>query len=181
MAKRKQVEPEISGNDVKVGSPNRKGDTVTVACKMPHGLRLRLFKMADVAVPVFGGGQKMVQEARQYGETVTINGNAVNFGMAPRCRIVAGYAFTPGVNKEFFEKWLEQNEDLDCVKNNLVFAHSTTESTVDQAKDQRKITSGLQPIDPDNLRNDPRVPHATALAGGVKIEIESADREAVEA
>jgi hypothetical protein len=127
------------------------GAKVTVACKLPHGLILRVFGFDTRSEPVMGGGSKEVKVARQIGESVTLNGNAVPFGKAPEHPIIGGYALTHGVDKELFDKWLEQNRDSDLVRNRLIFAYESQDKAVDRAKEHAKARSGLEPIDPDNL------------------------------
>ena len=135
--------------------PSSAGAKVTVACKLPHGLILRLFEMESANEPVMGGGYREVKRARQTGSTVRVNGNAVPFGVRPDHPIVAGYALTHGVDKDFFDEWMKQNRDSDIVKNHLVFAYERAESARDAAKDHAKQRSGLEPIEPDT---DPRLP-----------------------
>lgn len=125
------------------------GETVTVACKLPHGLRLRLFDMVDASEPVMGGGTRTFKRAQEIGEPVVIRGyRAMPFlereegAKFPN----GGYALTPGVDKEFWEKWLEQNQDLEAVKNNLVFAAGKTENARAEAVGFVDQLCGLEPM-----------------------------------
>lgn len=136
---------------------------VTVACKLPSGLELRLFNMEDVAEPVFGGGTKQVKQARlkQGSPIIRIFGNSVPFGQAPRCQIVGGFALTPNVDAAFMKEWLTKNKDLDAVKNGLVYAYASAASAVDVARERKELRSGFEPLVPDT---DPRVPKSTNKA-----------------
>lgn len=134
---------------------SRSGGKVTVACKLPHGLQLRCFRMVETAEPVMGGGSRLVPVAQQVGEPITINGNAVAFGAIPNFRIVAGYALTEGIDKDFFDKWREQNAELPAVKNRLIFAYEKSDVTADAAKECVAQRSGLEPLLQDK---DPRAP-----------------------
>ena len=125
--------------------------TVTVACKLPHGLFLRLFKMVEYSEPVMGGGSKIVPRAEQIGGAVTIHGYAAPFGKPPVAQVVGGYALTPNVDADFFAEWLKQNADHDVVKNNLIFANEKPESVHGKAKGRESIRNGLEPIDPNKL------------------------------
>lgn len=122
---------------------------VTVACKLPHGLRLRVYDMEDFDEPVMGGGIKRSKRAVLRGDEVVLNGYAVPHGEQRKCLVVGGFALTSHVNQEFFEEWLKQNKDLPAVKSGLIFAHATQARVGDQAKEQRKMRNGLEPIDPD--------------------------------
>lgn len=127
--------------------------TVTIACKLPSGLLLRVFKMEESQEPVMGGGFRSVKVARQVGETVRINGCAHPQDKAPLQPIVqgTGYALTPGVDKEFWDTWLAQNKDLMAVRNGLIFAHEKEASTVAEAREKKSVRSGLERLDPDKL------------------------------
>lgn len=120
--------------------------TVTVACKMPHGLVLRVFDMVEVQEPLPGGGTKPVPKAQPRPQTVTLKGYLEKYNpeLPPAAR-GSSFALTHGVDKEFFETWLKQNQDLDLVRNNLVFAMKR----VDKAKlrEFEKQRSGLEPVD----------------------------------
>jgi hypothetical protein len=135
-----------------------KNNRVTVACKIPNGLLLRVFNMvpAREQTPT---GFRDIEKAKQVGDTVKINGPAVPFGQALEHSIVGGYALTSNVDKEFFEAWLRQNEDHTAVKAGLVFAHGNLSVISDRAKEQKEVLSGLEPLNPDRTtRNGKSVP-----------------------
>lgn len=128
--------------------------TVTVACKVPNGLILRLFDMVDVEEPVMGGGVRVVKRARPRDGQVTLNGPAVPYGER-RPAGAGGYAYTFGVDAEFFEEWLKQNAETDVVRNELV-KHAASRSRLDGVcRDLKDVRSGLEPITPDK---DKRIP-----------------------
>lgn len=136
-------------------APQSAGAKVTVACKLPHGLVLRLFRMEEEAELVMGGGTRMRKVARPTGEQVVLHGNAVPFGTIPMHRIIGGYALTEGVDKDFFDAWLEQNKSAAYVRNGLVFAYEKAEATEGRARENASRLSGLEPLNKDG---DPRVP-----------------------
>ncbi|MBB3743903.1 hypothetical protein FHX10_003402 [Rhizobium sp. BK591] len=126
-------------------------ETVTVACKMPHGLILRVFDKVKVQEPMPGGGTKGVDRAMPRPETVTLKGYLEKYdpSLPPAAR-GSSYALTYGVDKDFFELWLKQNHDLDAVVNHLVFAHD--QDTAGMAEEYRNTRSGLEPVDPTKLK-----------------------------
>jgi hypothetical protein len=126
-------------------------ETVTVACKIPNGLVMRLFEMVPGTEPVMGGGSREVKVSRQKGPTITLNGPSVRFGDIPPFSIVGGYALTPNVPADFFEEWKKQNSEQMFIKNNLIFAHGKTETASDRAREQNDVKSGLERIDPEKL------------------------------
>jgi hypothetical protein len=128
--------------------------TVTVACKMPHGIICRLFKMVDAEEPLPGGGTKAVKRAEPTGSTIKLNGYLKPAqGDEPAPPAMPGsYALTHGVDKDLFDEWLKQNQDLDMVKNKLIFAAEKTDYVQHKAKDQNPhFKCGLEPIDRNKL------------------------------
>lgn len=88
--------------------------TLTIGCKVPQGLRLRVFDMkasrdtgVSIAVPVDRGFVLSGAPLRSDGTNVW---------------------FTPGVDADLFNAWLAQNAESDLVKDGLVFVHSTDEA-----------------------------------------------------
>jgi hypothetical protein len=125
--------------------------TVTVACKLPHGLKLRLFNMVDSQEPILGGGYRTVKVAREMPKSVTLKGWSHAQNMAPDAQIIGGYALTPNVDKDFWDAWLAQNQELDAVRNNLIFAHDKSVNAEAESKEKRDVRSGLERLDPKKL------------------------------
>ena len=130
------------------------GDTVTVACKLPHGLKLRIFEMHPDYENVMGGGKRETEIAVQVGPTITLNGCALARGVVPEYGIIGGFAMTHGVDAEFMETWLKQNKDHPAVVNKLIFAYPKMDMVEGQAREFRTLRSGLEPLVPDT---DPRI------------------------
>jgi hypothetical protein len=125
-------------------------DSVTVACKIPNGLILRVFKMVER--PESGPlHSRTVKVSEQVGDSITIHGPAYATGSLPTYTIIGGYALTSNVPREFYETWQEQNKDSTFVQNKLVFAYESHDHAVGQAKELEKKKSGLEPIDPEEL------------------------------
>lgn len=131
-------------------------DTVTVACKAPNGVLLRLFEMKPHVEPVLGGGTREVVQAVQVGPVIKINGYAAEAGKMPAsgAEVLLGYALTPGVPADFFDQWLKQNEQHDLVLNGLIFAHTQTASVKSQIRENEARWDGLQPM---SQKADPRM------------------------
>jgi hypothetical protein len=129
--------------------------TVTVACKLPHGLWLKVFRTEDWDEPVMGGGYRKTTRAVELPEhRVLIGGVAAPFGMSPASPMVAGYALTHGVPAAVWEKWLDDNKDSDIVRKKLIFAYAKEADTAAAAKENEGRRSGLEPLDPTNLPRD---------------------------
>jgi hypothetical protein len=146
---------------------------VVVACKLPAGLLLRLHEVRKEAELVMGGGTREVLIARAVGEPVRINGTAAPFGHQRRdsagefVSMSGGYALTFGVDKDFWDKWLAQNAELDAVRNKLLFAHEKPVEVQAIAKDRVSLKTGLEPLTPTLAdgggrvyQTDPRAPRS---------------------
>jgi hypothetical protein len=133
-------------------------DTVVVACKMPNGLILRLMHKTTVQEPQPGGGFRDQVVMRATGEEVTLAGYGAEAGKSPKAIVTdEGYALTFDVPKPFWDMWLEQNQELEVVRNRLVFAHSSVNSARAESRDHAKTRNGLEPL---ALKNDPRSPRS---------------------
>ncbi|SRR6266705_3194467 len=136
--------------------------TVCVACKLPHGLILRVFEMEETEVPILNGPPKRVKQARELARRFVVNGFSHAQNRAPDYDIQSphvlgngttegGYALTPGVPKDLWDLWLEQNKTSMMVRNGLIFAFDRREDVNAKAADGQKIRSGLERMDPDHL------------------------------
>jgi hypothetical protein len=125
--------------------------TVTVACKLPAGLTLRVFDMVDTFEPIVGGGMRTVKVAQERPERAIVKGWSHPQNMAPNVQLVEGFALTPNVDKDLWEAWKAQNEKSDVVKNGLIFAHEKPANTEAEAKDKKSVRSGLERLDPNKL------------------------------
>lgn len=149
--KKSTVASSFAATSETVAEPKRSGDKITVACKLPSGLLLRLCRMEDSSEqsPM---GIKTIKVARWYGDQVRINGVAARTNPAPNDSAFAqtgGYALTPGVDREFFEEWLRQNADAEVVRNEIIFAHGSDADVRRHTRDNEKVRSGMEPIDPE--------------------------------
>ncbi len=146
---------------------------VTVACKMPRGLILRVFEEFEHHEPVLGGGTRLVKQSREKpgAPRVTIHGNAIPFGRLPKFRIVGDYALTEYVDAQFWKRWWDQNQSLEMVQSNLIFACDVTEDAVARAEEQAELKSGLEPLNTEGDYRDPKTPFKNVA------DIETADVE----
>ena len=127
------------------------GDTVVVACKLPHGLNMRLFKMISVqeASP---GGTISVKRAETIGNAVIVKGYLQpNTSALALPSVRASWAFTENVDKDFMAEWLKQNQGHDAVTLGLIFCAATMAEAQAEARSRAKIKGGSEPLDPANL------------------------------
>lgn len=138
------------------------GMTCTVGCKIPNGLILQLYRMVEGVEPS-PQGARPVQVGQKYGEPVKLNGFSQPLtGIPVSHQIIGGFGLTHGVSVEFMERWLEQNKDLDMVKNGLVFFTENRSEAEAEARDKRMIPSHMGPLSEKRGANgqyiDPRMP-----------------------
>lgn len=160
--------------------------TVTVACRMPNGLRLRIWDFHEVEDQVIGGGVRMRRKAHistkpGRANEVVVKGSSVPIGAMDN-RIIGGYGITSGVDADFWNEWLKQNAESDLVKNHIVFASEKPEILERKATEHKNTLSGLEPLNTEttfknNIETqvDPRWPRKASAA---TTAIQKATREA---
>lgn len=144
----------------------RSGDKVTVASKLPMALILQLYRMEE-RQKTDRGTTWIEKEAVHDGPPFAIiAGTAYPNGPAPdgmelpeKPAMVAGYALTPNVSREKWERWLEANKSTMMVVNRLVFAYPTIDAVRSECRANRDVQSGLQPYNP---QGDVRLPKKVA-------------------
>lgn len=142
-----------------------------IGCKIPNGVILRNYKMVDSTenTPM---GSRPIKRAQQIGGAVTINGPSAPYGHMREDPLRFGYALTYNVDREFMEKWFQDNWDQDMVANKLIIMANRDEDIIKQAKTNyhEGIRSGLEPLDPQNLPAEFR---------GQRMKIVTADEQRV--
>ena len=71
--------------------------TVTVACKLPHGIIIRDRIESSVNENILGGGTRKVKVFRPTGPRIRIKGPTVPSVFIRHVEVVGGYAITEGV------------------------------------------------------------------------------------
>jgi hypothetical protein len=155
-------EPHLSEPARRGRPPASAGAKVTVACKLPTGLTLNVCTMRTEQELVMGGGLRDVQRATIVGQ-IHLAGAGKKPNEAPKAPMAHGYALTYGVDKELFDRWLEDNKDSAYVRNKLVFAFEGASDVEACAKEHRDVRSNMEPL---NGSDDPRMPKG----GPLKIE-----------
>lgn len=156
------AEDDFAERRAQPGPKRGTGELVSVGCKMPSGLVLRVFDMIDTMEPVMGSGSRVVKMAREVGR-IELKGFAVPFGAQVNRPIFGRYGITNNVPKDLIEKWLEQNQTSEIVQQDLIFFEKTEDAARDHAKEYRTTRSGLEPLnveakDAKGAYKDPRMP-----------------------
>lgn len=157
------------------------GEKITIASKLPMALQLQLCAPRT---------EERKERATTWNETVyfkvgpvvVINGTAFPNADIPenmeRPQMIGGCALTSGVDRDWWEQWLEQNKTAPFIQSGLVFAQPTIDGIRGQAKEHLKLDSMLGPIkhgkdkDGNPIITDTRMPKkmsaASALRGSMK-------------
>lgn len=125
-------------------------ETVTVACKVLSGMRCRIHKLTKVT-EVGMGSTRTVQQWLETDKEFVLAGPAHAQNEGPRHQVVAGFAITHGIRKDYWDEWREQNSELPAVKNGLIFAYASPDKVMDAAKERRGIKTGLERLNPHDL------------------------------
>jgi hypothetical protein len=147
---------EFKRTIVRNDGPQTGTDTVTIGCKWPSGLVMRLYRVIEDEIVINGVPRKEIRSVLDPNDPeYVLNGSSIDLGkmaggIPPDHEIIGGYGLTHGIPRDFAEKWFEQNKLSEFVKNNIVFMASSEQRARDQAKDQKSIQSGVEPIDPNN-------------------------------
>lgn len=142
--------------------------TVTVACNIPNGIVLQLCKKVKWIEQTRDGNMDRVRWDK-VGPRLVLAGPAYPNGQIPdgfkeKPMIAGGYALTHDIPKDFWDEWLDQNAESSFVVNKQVFAQSALADAQSQAREQRDVRSGFEPINRDlDPKKDPRLP--TPIAG----------------
>ena len=126
------------------------GETVSIACKIPMGLILHVFKKSITPTKMESGAIRDVEGYDRFGKEYRIYGPSHPQDGGPHCLIVGDYAITPNIPKEHWDLWFAQHRNDDMVINRMIFANSTSK-VGGQAKEQKDLKSGLERRDPNKL------------------------------
>jgi hypothetical protein len=126
---------------------------VTVACKHPAGLVLKVYKKFEDQEVVIGGGSRAVVRHEAMGEAVHLKGYypPQDGKKLPLAATSGEYALTYDVDEDFMLLWLEQNADNPLVKNRIVLVNSNTNSVKAAVRENDATKSGFEPLNPDDL------------------------------
>ncbi|GBR56491.1 hypothetical protein [Gluconobacter sphaericus] len=128
-------------------------DTVTVLCRMPHGLRLRIAPEGDAARRA-----KLSEEKRpdlspvSYIEEIEIKGANRAPDFHSKDNALLGRVGRTTVDKAFWDAWVKQNADSDLVKNHCVFAELTEARANAKAAEFKTEKTGFEPLDPVEIK-----------------------------
>ena len=121
--------------------------TVTVACKLPHGIIIRDRIESSVNENILGGGTRKVKVFRPTGPLIRIKGPTVPSVFIRHVEVVGGYAITEGVDAKIFKQFMKDNQDSPFVRNFLIYGDESRDKVLGWAKERAEIKSGVEALD----------------------------------
>ena len=102
------------------------GDTVTVGCKLPHGLWMEVDEPGKPTIRMKAKGCNSTD-------------------------VIGGFGLTENVPNEFWEKWLATHKDLKFVRNEQIWAYRNRGGANSKAMEMAEIKHGMEPLDPSQM------------------------------
>lgn len=121
--------------------------TVTVACKLPHGIKIRDHAESVFHENVMGGGTRKVKVFRPVGPIIRIKGPVVPLAFIRLIQVEGGYAITDGIDADVWGRWMNWNRDSDAVTRHLIFGDEKRDKVLAMAREFSAVKSGLEPLD----------------------------------
>lgn len=137
----------MSGIDEKNAAALTTRKTVTVACKLPHGIKIRDHEESTTFENVMGGGTRKIKVFRPIGPVIRIKGPQVPKEFIRLVEVVGGYAITDGIDAEVFARWMRWNAEMPAVENLLIFGGEKRDEVLGLARERAGLRSGLEPLD----------------------------------
>lgn len=117
------------------------GETVTVACRMPSGVILRIFEMVD-ETKVTSSGMQTSKVAREV-QRVELNGSSPRNRQGPHFLNAAGLT---QVSRHLWETWCAQNHDSDLLARRIVFTAGVEDDTNAAVREVESVLTGFEPL-----------------------------------
>ncbi len=147
----------------KIADVQKSGETVVVGCKVGVAfIDIQLCREVEVYENT-QTGPRTIKRYDRIGKVVRLRGTSYPRGTPPegypeKPMIVAGAALNFGVDKDFWDAWVEQNKLNPLVLNKMVFAHANLDFVKGIAQEHSAEKSGLDPVNP---KGDTRMPKST--------------------
>lgn len=132
------------------GTREASGDTMSVACKVPMGMILRVHKKVMMPHKTTEGLIRDVPEYHQFGKEYMVYGPSHPQNAGPHCTIIGDYAITHGIPTEVWNLWQQQHRGDMMVINRMIFAYSSNK-IAGAAKEHAELKSGLERLDSSRL------------------------------
>lgn len=126
-------------------------NTVTIACKLPHGLLLQLQREVEVSEPTQTAPERKVKRWEKTGQSYAVKGFAQHLDAPQVTAVVGGFALTHGIPADFAKKWFEQNKDHSAVEGGFIFIAETPNDAQSYAEKHAGKKSGFEAADPKDL------------------------------
>lgn len=127
--------------------------TVTIGCKLPHGLWLELITLPDADIA------KQTRVPAPTGPRVKLNGANTLRIQDPVSPVnpANGRFATTVIEKSFWDKWYERNKELEFMKIGAVFVVADEKTAKAIAEERKDLKTGFEPIVPSEVNQDARI------------------------
>lgn len=126
------------------------GEMVTVICRLPHGIHMRLYDEKDLSARVTAGYP--AASAPNATASVLLNGANRDPRYHPVTNNLIGMGGRTEVPKDFWEAWKKQNVDFSPLKNGLIFAAANERRAVDELNEKRTVKTGFEGTTDETLK-----------------------------
>lgn len=110
-------------------------ETVTVACRLPHGMHLDVYRDRDAAKTMRSAGQNPLHLRSR----VTLAG-------ANKSTLIGGCGITE-VPKDHWDAWLAAHKDEPYIRNGFIWATKSQMDAAQEAKSREKDKTGFEGAD----------------------------------
>jgi hypothetical protein len=107
----------------------KSSDTVTVGCKLPHGIHMDL------------------QNKGESRKRVTLKGNNDK-------KVIGGFGITENVPKAHFDEWIKRNKNHPSVTGGYIFSMRDMASAEAAAEERKDLRNGLEALDQEKPAKD---------------------------
>jgi len=163
----KPADAAIESADRQAAASVRSTGTVSIGCKLPHGIVLELFEQDEPGVT-----RHFSQPPRSKGKVILKGANSLRTN--PRAHQgVHPYAITE-VDASFWREWISNrdNSQREFIAKGLVFEAPNRIDAQAMAKERRRERTGLEGLNP-TVQKDPRMPKAANENAQVETDAEA--------
>ena len=138
-------------------------ETVSIACKLPHGLIMQLQRQNEVRDPTMASPDRTVKVWQKVGDQITIRGFAKRVDQPSDTLVIGGFAITSNVDAAFAKEWFAQNKEHPSVKGGFIYIHGEQKNVEGYAKAHADLESGLEATNPAKMPEEFRRNVETAI------------------
>lgn len=132
-------------------------ETVTVFCRLPHGLRLSVYDLDEIKRRDALSRNKTPDYSPVQASHIVLRGARDDARYHKKDNVLLGMAGRTDVPKDFWDAWYSQNKNSDFIRNHLVFAETTERAGAARQAELAAERTGFESLDPDAKIGSPLV------------------------